>query len=58
MNALRELRDLLSKELEEFARKKELSFNELQVVDKLTHSIKSIDTICAMEEASDDYEGD
>jgi hypothetical protein len=53
-----ELREMLCEELDKITKKGELSAGSLDVVDKLTHSIKSIDTIIAMEEAgysSDDY---
>lgn len=51
MHKLYELRDMLMDELEECTDKGELSAGSLEIVDKLTHSIKSIDTILAMEEA-------
>jgi hypothetical protein len=49
---------MLCEELDKITKKGELSAGSLDVVDKLTHSIKSIDTIIAMEDAgysSDDY---
>ena len=46
-----ELKDMLCRELEEITRKKELTAGSLDTVDKLTHSIKSIETIIAMNEA-------
>ena len=49
-----ELKDMLCRELEEITRKGELSAGSLDIIDKLTHSIKSIETIMAMAE-SDDY---
>ncbi len=52
---LYELRDMLMDELEKITSKGELTAGSLETVDKLTHSIKSIDTICAMEEAGGDY---
>lgn len=48
---LYELRDMLMDELSKISGKGELTAGSLETVDKLTHSIKSIDTICAMEEA-------
>lgn len=45
-----DLKKMLCKELEKVAEKKELTAGDLEVVDKLTHSIKSIVTILAMEE--------
>ena len=43
-----DLKDMLCRELEEITRKGELTAGSLDTVDKLTHSIKSIDTIIAM----------
>lgn len=45
-----ELKEMLCKELDEITRKGELTAGSLEAVDKLTHSIKSIDTIVAMED--------
>ena len=53
MHKLEELREMLMKELEECT-KKGLSSNSLDIIDKLTHSIKSIDTIMAMSDYSQD----
>ena len=58
MHKMYELRDMLMEELEKCTDKGELSAGSLDIVDKLTHSIKSIDTILAMEDAgysNDDY---
>lgn len=46
-----EIRDMLCEELDKIAEQGELSAGSLELVDKLTHSIKSIDTIMAMEYA-------
>ena len=51
------LRDMLCDELEKVTMKGELSAGSLDVVDKLTHSIKSIDTIMAMEGNSRENRG-
>ena len=51
MQKMEELREMLCEELEKITKKGELSTGSLDVVDKLTHSIKSIDTIMAMENA-------
>lgn len=57
--AMYELREMLNDELTKISKSGDLTASKLDIVDKLTHSIKSIDTICAMEEASgeeyDDY---
>jgi hypothetical protein len=54
MEKMYELREMLCAELDKVAKKGELSAGSLDVVDKLTHSIKSIDTIMAM---GGDYSG-
>ena len=55
---MHELREMLMDELHKISSKGELTAGSLETVDKLTHSIKSIDTICAMEEADGySYEG-
>ncbi len=51
MHEMEELKQMLCDELEKITRKGELSAGSLDAVDKLTHSIKSIDTIIAMEES-------
>lgn len=51
MDKMYELKDMLCEELEKITKKGELSAGSLDAVDKLTHSIKSIDTIIAMEES-------
>ena len=51
---------MLMEELEKCTEKGELSAGSLDIIDKLTHSVKSIDTIIAMNEAgysNDDYSG-
>ena len=53
MHKLEELKEMLMKELEECT-KKGLSASSLDIIDKLTHSIKSIDTIMAMDDYSQD----
>lgn len=56
---MHELRKMLCQELDKVTKKGEISNPQmLDIVDKLTHSIKSIDTIMAMEDAgysNDDY---
>lgn len=51
MHKMEELKEMLCEELEEITKKGELSAGSLDVIDKLTHSIKSIDTIMAMEDS-------
>ena len=57
MQKMEELRDMLCEELDKITKKGELSAGSLDVIDKLTHSIKSIDTIMAMEEAGYSNDG-
>ena len=54
---MEELRKMLCAELDKLTKKGELSAGSLDVIDKLTHSIKSIDTIMAMEDAGYSNEG-
>ena len=49
MHEMEELKEMLCDELEKITRKGELSAGSLDAVDKLTHSIKSIETIMAMD---------
>lgn len=52
MRYLEDVKEMLCRELEEISRKGQIGgAAELEAIDKLTHSIKSIDTIMAMEEA-------
>ena len=53
-----DLREMLVDELNKLTKKGELTAGSLDTVDKLTHSIKSIDTICAMEDAGNYSYGD
>lgn len=52
-----DLKDMLCEELDEITRKGELTAGSLDTVDKLTHSIKSLETIIAMNEAQDGESG-
>ena len=51
MDELYKLKEMLSDELEAYGKKGDLSSGTLEVVDKLSHALKSITTIIAMEEA-------
>jgi hypothetical protein len=60
MHEMEELKQMLCDELEKITRKGELSAGSLDAVDKLTHSIKSIETIMAMNDYSNEgrsYDG-
>ena len=51
MNKMHELREMLVDELNSITSQNKMTQAILETVDKLTHSIKSIDTILAMEES-------
>ena len=57
MRSLEKIKDMLMEELDKCSRKDELTNSSLETIDKLTHAVKSIDTILAMEDAgySNDY---
>ena len=57
MHTLEKLRDMLMYELEECAEKDGMSSGSLDTIDKLTHAVKSIDTILAMEESGYSRDG-
>lgn len=62
MEKLYELKEKLNRELEEIAEKPELGAGDLELIHKLTDTIKNIDKICALEEQggyseAGDYEG-
>lgn len=54
MKALYELKEKLHEELDEIARKPDMSAGDLETVHKLTDSIKNIDKICMLEEGYSD----
>lgn len=51
MKSMEDLREMLCEELHNITEQGEITSGSLEIIDKLTHSIKSIDTIMAMEEA-------
>lgn len=54
MQTYQELKQMLCKELDDMTRKGEIrNTDDLEIIDKLTHSIKSVETIIAMNEAQD-----
>lgn len=55
MKELYDLKDLLCEELKQYGKKGDLTAGSLDVVDKLSHALKSVETIIAMEEADDSY---
>lgn len=58
MNAMYEIRDMLCKELDEIARKGEMSAGDLEAVHKLTDTIKNIDKIEMYEDGGYSRGGD
>ncbi len=50
MKALNELKDKLHGELDEISRKPELGAGDLEIIHKLTDTIKNIDKICMLED--------
>lgn len=55
MKRMEELKEMLCDELDDIAAKGTISAGDLDAIDKLTHSIKSIETIMAMKGYSNDY---
>jgi len=58
MRYMEELKGMLCDELDKIASKGELTAGTLDTVQKLTHSLKSIETIMAMEGYGDSYDMD
>lgn len=50
MKTLEKLRDALCEELDEIAKKDDMGAGDLEIVHKLTDTIKNIDKICIMDE--------
>lgn len=60
MKGMEELKEMLCDELDEITEKGKITAGDLDAIDKLTHSIKSLETIMAMSEYSNDggsYDG-
>lgn len=57
MEKLYELKEKLCEELEEYARRPEMKAGDLEVIHKLTDTIKNIDKICMLEEEGYSQEG-
>lgn len=55
MNKLKGLRENLCGELEKVSRKEEINMNDLDVIDKLTHSIKNLDKVMIGNEMIDQF---
>lgn len=56
MEHLDKLKDNICRELEKMSRIEPLNSSALDAIDKLTHSLKSIETIKAMEESKNSYD--
>jgi len=54
MKVYYEIKDMLEKELGQIANKRELTSNNLEIMDKVVDIIKDIETICAMREAGEE----
>ena len=57
MNDYRKLKAMLHDELDRIADKDELNMQSLEMVDKIAHSLKCIETVQAMEEAYPEHDG-
>lgn len=53
MEKLRKIREMVCDELDSIAKRGELSAGSLETLDKLTHTLKSIDTVIAMSDYDD-----
>lgn len=58
MKAMRDLRDMLCKELDEIAAKREMNAGDLETVHKLTDTIKNIDKIEMLEDEGYSNDGE
>lgn len=58
MNIYEKLIEMLEKELKQFTMKNEISANSLEMIDMITHAIKSSETILAMRGYGDEYSKD
>lgn len=58
MHTYYKAKDMLCEELENLVKQDDINPATLDMMDKLTHSIKSLSTIIAMEEYDDDYSGE
>lgn len=56
MKYIEDLKEMLCDELDKIASKGELTAGSLDTVQKLTHSLKSVETIMAMEGYGDSYD--
>lgn len=57
MQELYKLKEMLCEELKEYGSKKEMSAGSLEIVDKLSHTIKNLDKIIENYEEEEGYSG-
>ena len=55
MDAMHEICEKFKDELEEFARQNKFTVEDINIIDKITHTIKSIQTVKAMEDHGYSY---
>lgn len=55
MSRLQNLRENLCEELEKMAKKEEINTDDLEIIDKLTHSIKNLDKVMLGDEMVEEY---
>ena len=55
MNKLENLRENLCEELDKVAKKEEINTSDLEIIDKLTHSIKNLDKVMLGNEMIEEY---
>lgn len=58
MDYMYDIKDKLCRELEDYARKPDMSVGDLEAIHKLTDTIKNIDKIFAFEDDDDSYTRD
>ena len=57
MHEIYELKEMLCEELEKYGAKGDLSAGELEIVDKLAHTVKNLGKIIEMYEEEEEYSG-
>lgn len=57
MHEIHELKEMLCEELEKYGAKGDLSAGELEIVDKLSHTVKNLGKIIEMYDEEEEYSG-
>lgn len=57
MHEIHELKEMLCEELEKYGAKGDLSAGELEIVDKLAHTVKNLGKIIEMYDEEEEYSG-